>query len=155
MNTNIKTAGMKDTKVLLSTLWIFVMFNMLKVDILSLYIPGALEEMAEFAGGTPIPQLMLGGAILMEIPIAMIVLSQVLKYRVNRWANIIAGAITIVFVVGGGSRPLSLKSCCGAATCSTVSSTCKAGIQRSPGRSPSSSAPSSLAWATCSKHRPG
>jgi 6,7-dimethyl-8-ribityllumazine synthase len=97
------TTGIKDPKVLLSTLWIVVMINMLKADILSLYIPGALEEVAEFAGGTPITQLMLGGAIMMEIPIAMIILSRVLNYRVNRWANIIAGVITIAFVIGGGS----------------------------------------------------
>ena len=103
MNTNKKTTGMKDTKVLLSTLWIVVMINMLKADILSLYIPGALDEMAEFAGGTPITQLMLGGAIMMEISIVMIFLSRVLKYKLNRWVNIIASIITIVFVVGGGS----------------------------------------------------
>ena len=59
--------------------------------------------MAEFAGGTPIPQLMLAGAILMSIPIVMIFLSRVLKHGVNRWANIIAAVITIVYVVGGGS----------------------------------------------------
>jgi Sec-independent protein secretion pathway component TatC len=45
-------------------------------------------------------------AILLEIPIAMIFLSRVLRYRSNRWANIIAGAITIVFVIGGGSTDL-------------------------------------------------
>lgn len=98
-----KSTGTIDRKVLLSTLWIVVMINMLKADILSLYIPGALEEMAEFAGGTPITQLMLGGAIMMEISIVMILLSRVLKYKVNRWVNIIASVITIVFVVGGGS----------------------------------------------------
>ena len=103
METNIKNTGKIDTKMLLSTLWIVVMINMLKADILSLYIPGALDEMAEFAGGTPIPQLMLGGAIMMEISIVMIFLSRVLKYKVNRWVNIIASVITIVFVVGGGS----------------------------------------------------
>ncbi len=92
-----------DTKVLLSTLWIVVMINMLKADILSLYIPGALEELVEFAGDTPISQLMLGGAIMMEISIAMIFLSRVLKYKANRWANIIVSVITIVFVIGGGS----------------------------------------------------
>ena len=79
------------------------MINMLKADLLSLYIPGALDEMAEFAGSTPIPQLMLGGAIMMEISIVMIILSRVLKYKANRWANIIAAVITIVFVIGGGS----------------------------------------------------
>ena len=97
------TTGKIDTKVLLSTLWIVVMINMLKADILSLYIPGVLEEMAEFAGDTPIPQLMLFGAIMMELSIAMIFLSRVLKYKVNRWANIIVGVITIVWVWGGGS----------------------------------------------------
>jgi hypothetical protein len=93
-----------DTKVLLSTLWIVVMINMLKADILSLYIPGSAEELAATAAstGTPIPQLMLGGAIMMEISIAMIILSRVLKSGLNRWANILASVITIVFVVGGG-----------------------------------------------------
>ena len=43
MNTSRKTTELKDTKVLLSTLWIVVMINMLKADILSLYIPGVLE----------------------------------------------------------------------------------------------------------------
>ena len=76
---------------------------MLMADILSLYIPGIMEEMTEFAGGIPIPQLMLGGAIMMEISIVMIILSWVLKYGINRWANIIVSVTTIVFVVGGGS----------------------------------------------------
>ena len=104
MNTNIKTTGKVDTKVLLSTLWIVVMINMLKADILSLYIPGAADEVAKTstATGTPIPLLMLGGAIMMEISIAMIVLSRVLSFKVNRWVNIIVSLITIVFVVGGG-----------------------------------------------------
>lgn len=93
-----------DTKVLLSTLWIVVMINMLKADILSLFIPGSAEELAKTSAstGTPIPQLMLGGAIMMEISILMIILSRVLKYSVNRWVNIIASIITIAFVVGGG-----------------------------------------------------
>jgi hypothetical protein len=78
------------------------MINMLKADILSLYIPGAADEVAKTAGETPIATLMLGGAIMMEISIVMIILSRVLKYRVNRWVNIIASIITIAFVVGGG-----------------------------------------------------
>jgi hypothetical protein len=92
-----------DTKVLLSTLWIVVMINMLKADILSIYIPGALDEVARTAGETPITQLMLGGAIMMEISIAMIILSRVLAYRVNRWANIITGIFTMAFVWGGAA----------------------------------------------------
>lgn len=92
-----------DTKTLLSTLWIVIMINMLKADILSLYIPGTLDELTKFAGETPITQLMLGGAIMMEISIVMIFLSRILKYKANRWANIIVGIMTILFVVGGGS----------------------------------------------------
>jgi len=103
MNASGKTTGKIDTRVYLSTLWIVVMFNMLTADILSLFIPGTLDELATFAGETPIPQLMLGAAIMMEISIAMIILSRVLQYGVNRWVNIITSIITIVFVVGGGS----------------------------------------------------
>jgi hypothetical protein len=105
MNTSGKTTGKIDTKVLLSTLWIVVMINMAYADILGLFIPGTLEEVAKtsVSTGTTIPQLMLGGAIMLEIPIAMILLSRVLKFKVNRWVNIIASVITIAYVVGGGS----------------------------------------------------
>src|SRR4030042_1531037 len=102
MNTNSKTIQMNDTKVILSTLWIVVMINMAYADILSLHIPGILEELAVFAGETPITQLMLIGAIMTEIPIAMIFLSRALMYKVNRWANIITSVITIAYVVGAG-----------------------------------------------------
>jgi Family of unknown function (DUF6326) len=104
MNTSGTITKKIDTKVLLSTLWIVVMINMLKADILSLYIPGAAEEALKTSAstGTPIPQLMLGGAIMMELAIVMIILSRVLPYGVNRWVNIIVSLITIVFVVGGG-----------------------------------------------------
>lgn len=51
-----------------------------------------------------VPQIgMLIFAIIMEIPILMIFLSRVLKYKANRWANIIAAIITVVFIVAGGS----------------------------------------------------
>ena len=103
MNTSATQPKKIDTKTLLSTLWVVVILNMLKADILSLYIPGSAEQLAKTAGDTPIPLLMLGGAIMMEISIVMIVLSRVLKYKVNRWTNIIASIITIAFVVGGGA----------------------------------------------------
>lgn len=104
MNITALPTRKTDTKVLLSTLWIVVMINMLMADILSLYIPGAAAEVAQTAAsaGAPIPQLMLGGAIMMEISILMIILSRILNYGVNRWLNIIVSIITILFVVGGG-----------------------------------------------------
>jgi hypothetical protein len=105
MNQSTTPTKKIDTKVLLSTLWVVVMINMLKADILSLYIPGSAEELAQTAAstGAAIPQLMLFGAIMMEISILMIILSRVLKYGLNRWANIVVSVITIVFVIGGGS----------------------------------------------------
>ena len=107
MNTNEKTVKM-DMKVKLSTLWIFVMFNMVFADIVGFMNPGALEGIMTGTVGIKITQeLLLVFSILLEIPIAMILLSRVLRYRANRWANIVAGVITILFVIGGGSTYLS------------------------------------------------
>lgn len=36
----------------------------------------------------------------------MIILSRVLSYKINRWTNMIAAIITILFVIGGGSAYL-------------------------------------------------
>ena len=105
MNTNVIPAKKIDTKVLLSTLWIVVMINMAFADILGLFIPGALEEVAKtsVSTGTTIPQLMLGGAIMGELAIVMIILSRVLKYGINRWVNIVVGIFTIAYIWGGMS----------------------------------------------------
>jgi hypothetical protein len=103
MNTSTTPAKKIDTKVLLSTLWIVVMINMLKADILSLNIPGAAEELARTSASTgiAIPQLMLVGAIMGQLGIATIILSRVLKYGINRWVNIVAGIVTSAYIWGG------------------------------------------------------
>ena len=102
-----KTTDKTDLKVKLSILWIVVMFNMIFADVLTLYIPENLEEIITRSTPVQITEgLMLVMAIIIEIPIIMIFLSRVLKYRANRWANIIAGVITILFVVAGGSLVL-------------------------------------------------
>ena len=95
---------MEDMKVRLSTLWVVVMFNMVFADIIGFLNPGALEEMMAMK---PAPGFLLLFSILVEIPIAMIVLSRLLKYKANRWANIIAGIITIVWVIAGGNASVS------------------------------------------------
>ena len=107
MNSEKNTTKM-DMKVKLSTLWIVVMFNMVFADILSFMLPDFLEILETGqAGGVPITQeMLLIFAVFLEIPIVMIILSRVLKVSVNRWANIIAAVITILFVVGGGSTDL-------------------------------------------------
>ena len=105
MDTKTNPIKKIDTKVLLSTLWIVVMINMLKADILSLFIPGVADELAKFSAsaGASIPQLMLIGAVMGNLAIAMIVLSRVLKYGINRWVNIIVGIVIIIYIWGGMS----------------------------------------------------
>jgi hypothetical protein len=103
MNTNKKTTGMKATKILLSTLWIFVSVNYIYCDQLQSLEPGVLEGiMTGYVADGSVqitPGFLLGTAIMMEIPFVMIVLSWVLMYRANRWANIIAGTIMVVFQI--------------------------------------------------------
>jgi hypothetical protein len=104
MNASKEATGMEDMRVRLSTLWVFVMFNMAFADIVGFLNPGALEEMMAMK---PAQGLLLVFSILLEIPIAMIVLSRLLKRRANRWANITAGVITILWVIGGGTASVS------------------------------------------------
>ena len=99
MNTNIKTAKM-DTKILLIILWVFYSLNFMYADHLGFLEPGVLEGIMSgtVADGTVkiTDGFLLGTAIMFEIPFLMIVLSWVLKYRANRWANIIAGTLFVV-----------------------------------------------------------
>jgi hypothetical protein len=109
MNTSSKTIQMEDMKARLSTLWIFIMFNMAFADIFSFMYPGFLKQIVAGSAvdGTQItPEFLLIAAMVTEISIAMVFLSRLLKYGVNRWANIIGGVITILWVIGGGSTTL-------------------------------------------------
>lgn len=93
-----------DIREKLSLLWIVVMFTMVFADIIGFMNPGTLKDMMNGAVGFQITQgILLAFAVLLEIPVLMIFLSRVLKIKVNRWANIIASVITILFVVGGAS----------------------------------------------------
>ena len=101
MAKNKKATEKKDRKVILSTLWIFVLLNYLYCDYVGLIDPNLLKQIltGTIEGGIQLTEgFILGASILMEIPIAMVLLSRVLKYKVNRWANIIVGAIHTVAV---------------------------------------------------------
>jgi hypothetical protein len=89
MDSNQKIPEMKDRKAILSTLWVFAVLNYIYADVFGLFFnPTAQEETRIMTQG-----VVLGFAVLMETAIAMVLLSRVLKYRANRWANIIAGII--------------------------------------------------------------
>jgi hypothetical protein len=89
---------LKDRKKLLSTMWIFAVLNYLYCDVMTLmdshllrqFLTGTVENIRVTEG------FLLGAAVLMEISISMVLLSRILPYRGNRWANIIAGIITTV-----------------------------------------------------------
>jgi hypothetical protein len=105
MNTISRIANKTDTSTSLSTLWIIVLISMLKADILSLFIPGALDEVARTAAsaGVTIPQLMLVAAFMGELAVAMIILSRVLRHGLNRVVNIVVALITIAYIWGGAA----------------------------------------------------
>lgn len=91
-----------DKRTLLSTLWIFVTLNYLYCDLMGLMDANLLKQYltGTIDGLVLDEQFLLMAAILMEIPIAMILLSRILKYKANRWSNIVAGVIkTIVMIL--------------------------------------------------------
>ncbi len=98
MSTINNVAETVNMKVIFSTFWIFTILNYLYCDIEGLMDPKLLKQyMTGNLSGIQITQgFLLGAAILMEIPIAMVLLSRILTYRANRWANIIAGAVMTV-----------------------------------------------------------
>ncbi len=105
MNTTAQTAAIRDRRVVLSTLWIFAMLNYLYADVYTSFFnpvlrPEAWKQfLAGDAGGTPITEgFVLVTAVLMETAMAMVLLSRVLSYGPNRWANIISGAFHTLFV---------------------------------------------------------
>ena len=96
-HTNLKNINL-ERKSLLSTLWVFVLLNMVYADILGTLRPGYLDFLDQISqqltGST-----VLFFAVFMEIAIAMILLSRVLAYKANRWAHFIAIPLTILWVV--------------------------------------------------------
>ena len=80
---------MHDTKERLSVLWKFALLNYLYADVVALFdIVGSRTPFDPLP-----PWALMGSAVLMEIPIAMILACRLLPFRANRLANIIAGII--------------------------------------------------------------
>ena len=89
-NTNKKTNELIDRKALLSSLWLFAMLTYTYGDVVTLMDPikhGSIELTEGF---------LLGGSIYMMIPISMVLLSRILKYRASRLASIIAGTVMTI-----------------------------------------------------------
>ena len=94
--------GKMDMTVKLSTLWLFATLNYLYCDVAGLMDPKVLNQyLVGTVNGMQINQgFLLYAAILIEIPIAMVLLSRFLNYKVNRWANVIAGIVMTLVQIG-------------------------------------------------------
>jgi hypothetical protein len=114
---------MHDTKERLSVLWIFVLLNYLYADVIALWDIVGMGHAFKL-----LPGLLMGSAVLMEIPIAMILASRLLPFRANRLANIIAagvltlinGFVTFVAPLVGLGRPPAFAEYLFFATIETV-----------------------------------
>jgi len=89
---------MEDTRVRLSVLWLLATLDYIYADVFF-----CVDVLGSGKGGPGVLHFSqgawLGIAILMEIPIAMILLSRILKPTANRWANIVAGVIETAAVL--------------------------------------------------------
>ena len=104
MNTNNKLIEIQDKKVTLSTLWVFVMFCIAYADIIGFIEPGTLEKIISGSVGFELtPAIILIISLLQAIPIAMILVSRWSRRDVNRWLNIAASVLTLLYVLGGGN----------------------------------------------------
>src|SRR6476659_924070 len=115
---------MRDTKERLPLFWLFALLNYLYADVLALFSflgsPSTAPHLPQWA--------LLGSAVLMEIPIAMILACRLLPLRANRLANIIAGGVltlvngflTFVAPLLGWGRPPAFAEYLFFATIETV-----------------------------------
>ncbi len=86
---------MEDVQIILSALWIALMLTYLLGDVLRIFTG---DFKAGEIGGKQLTQIQwLGIAIIMVIPIIMVIMSLILPYPLNRWANIIVATFFFVF----------------------------------------------------------
>ena len=92
---------MEDVRIIISALWVSVMFLYVYGDLKTFFKPGLIEGIiAGKAGDIKISQVfLLGSAILMAIPALMIILSLTLSYPLIRWTNIVLGIFYSVVII--------------------------------------------------------
>ena len=80
-----------EKKVLISTLWVFLVVNFMFCDIFSLMYSEDLKKIltGNIDGVQMTQHFLLSFAIVMEIPMAMILVSRVLKQKLNRTINLL------------------------------------------------------------------
>ena len=91
-----------EMKTRLFTLWLFATLNYIYCDVLGLMNPAMLKGfLAGHVSGIDVTQgFLLASGVLVEIPMAMVLLSRFLPNRANRIANITAGAFMTLVQAG-------------------------------------------------------
>lgn len=84
--------------ILLSTLWLFVLLNFIYCDVLGLHDPHTLTAVLSGRVGDleMTPTFLLGASLLMEIPIAMVLVARIARRAVTRVASIVAAAFMVL-----------------------------------------------------------
>ena len=95
-------------KAKLSTLWIFFLFNIIFRDIHEFVEPGFMDEvLTGTVNGNPVTEhMLLLGGVMIEVPIAMVLLSRILPYGANRWTNMNVAILNGVLVPAIGTTDL-------------------------------------------------
>ncbi len=104
MNISNKLIQIQDKKITLSTLWVFVMFCIAYADVIGFIEPGTLEKIINGNVGFELtPAIIVIVSLVQAVPIAMILVSRWFRRDVNRWLNISASVLTLLYVLGGGN----------------------------------------------------
>ena len=102
MNTNNKTARiLEDVQIKISALWVVAMFSWVYGDLLRIYSGDYIAGENITGGMMSMEMLWLISAITMIVPGVMVFLSLTLKYKANRWANIILGIFYTIYNLNG------------------------------------------------------
>lgn len=97
---------MEGIRIKFSGLWVSLMLTYLLGDVLRIFSGDFVA--GEMGGLGATPGLYLAAAVVMLIPIVMLVLSLVLPYKSNRWANIILAVFLFLFNLVGLPGYISL-----------------------------------------------
>jgi hypothetical protein len=101
-NSKSSSRLIEDTQIILSALWVAIMFVWQQGDVLRLYsgdfIPGTEDLTSELI---TMEWMWMFSAIWMTIPVVMLFLSLILKYKANRWSNLIAAIFFVILNIGG------------------------------------------------------
>lgn len=106
MDESVRKAPLQDfsvnVKVLLAGLWTAVMFCYIYADYFGLFVPGSLQDMLDGKMGPlgPTTQgVLLGTSLMLALPSLMIFLSLALKPALNRWLNLVMGAVYTIIIL--------------------------------------------------------